>query len=117
MAPSVLFRSPEEANPFNYPFFINYFFRRRWQGLFKPTQPGEAKVRTILDAVKISTVICILVPHERISWYFKHSPQSYHATPSISPLSSDARDKLSSISSLAALKTHKKSRSGEHSSF
>lgn len=58
-SPAVLFHSLAEAKCFHYSFFINYFFQRSLQGLSKPTQPGGVKVRTILDAVKISTVICV----------------------------------------------------------
>lgn len=108
--PEALCHPPEEAKLFNYYLFNNYFLWRTSQGLFKPPlSAGGDKVRTILDTVKISAVICNLVPQEQISWYLKNSPQSYHATPFISPFSSHARDQLSSISSLAALKTHKKS--------
>lgn len=53
---------PEEAKLFNYHLFHNAFLWRSLQGLFKPLSAGGDKVRTILDPVKISTVICILVP-------------------------------------------------------
>lgn len=56
---------PEEAKLFNYYLFHNYFLWRLLQGLFKPPLPaGGDKVVTVLDTVKISTVICILVPQE-----------------------------------------------------
>lgn len=58
---------PEEAKLFNYYLFHNYFLWRLLQGLFKHPSPlpaGGDKVMTVLDTVKISTVICILVPHE-----------------------------------------------------
>lgn len=73
--PEALCHLPEEAKLFNYYLFNNYFLWRSLQGLFKPPlSAGGDKVRTILDTVKISTVICILVPKERISWYFKKFP-------------------------------------------
>lgn len=73
--PEALCHLPEEAKLFNYYLFNNYILWKSLQGLFKPPlSAGGDKVRTILDTVKISTVICILVPQERISWYFKKFP-------------------------------------------
>lgn len=65
MAPSPMPSPPEEAKLFNYYLFHNYFLWRLLQGSFKPPLPaGGDKVMTILDTVKISTVISILVPQE-----------------------------------------------------